>query len=291
MAYGYGPASFNQLANPALGTSSGDRPSPKKQAEQGSLDAASAASGFAGLGQQNYGAMTDRGNAYLDRLEGLASGRDSISAEQLRQGLQTQLAMQRSAGAGAAPQNAAMAARNAAMNMGRASSGMAGNAAMAGIAERNAASQALGQGILGMRGQDANVALGSRGNEVNAYGNILGQQREPGFWDYATSLGGAGLGALAMSDKRLKADIKDADSDSRKLLDGLKSYTYRYKDEKYGKGKQVGVMAQDMERVLPQAVVETREGKALDAGKLAGGLAALVGSVHRRVSKLEGKGK
>lgn len=260
-------------------------------AESLSLDQSGAASDFAGIGQANYGAMTDRGNAYLDRLEGLASGRDSLATEGLRQGLQQQLAMQRSAVAGAAPQNAAMAARVAANNMGRASSGMAGNAAMAGIAERNAATQALGQGILGMRGQDVQAAIGSRGNAVQALGNVLGKPREPGFWDYATSIAGSGLGALAMSDKRLKDDVKDADSDARRMLDGLKAYTYKYKDEKYGKGKQLGVMAQDVERVLPQAVVETREGKALDAGKLAGGLAAMVSSVHRRVSKLEGKGK
>lgn len=294
-------------ANPLFGANQGyvggrpmRTPTEDPDAESLSYDQSGMASDFAGIGQGNYGAMTDRGNAYLDRLEGLASGRDSLATEGLRQGLQQQLAMQRSAAAGAAPQNAAMAARVAANNMGRASSGMAGNAAMAGIAERNAATQALGQGILGMRGQDVNVALGSRGNAIQALGNVLGKPKEPGFWDYATSIAGAGLNALALrdngsnttSDERAKKNIQDADADSRRMLDGLRAYTYKYKNERDGKGKQYGIMAQDLERSgLGHAVMDTPEGKKVHGAKLATGLAALVSSVHRRVSKLEGKGK
>lgn len=275
---------------------------PREQAQQGLLGSAGASNAFAGQGQANYGAMTDRGNAYLDRLDRLANGQDSLSREQLRQGLTQQLSQQRSMAASASPQNAAMAARTAATQMGRVGSGMAGNAAMAGIAERNAATQAMGNAILGMRGQDVQAALGSRGNTNTAYGNILGEQRDnsPGFWDYATGLLGAGMSAAATastggatkSDERAKTEIKDADADSRKMLDGLRAYTYRYKNERDGKGSQYGIMAQDLEKSgLGHAVMDTPSGKMVHGAKLATGLAALVSSVHRRVSKLEGKGK
>jgi hypothetical protein len=131
-----------------------------------------AASGFADQGQANYGAMTAEAQQMREALRRRAGGQDSMSSEQLRQGLQQQLAQQRSMAAGAAPQNAAMAARTAAMGMGRASSGMAGQAAMAGIAERQGAEKQLADMIMGGRQQDMGVALGSRQNATSAYGGV-----------------------------------------------------------------------------------------------------------------------
>jgi hypothetical protein len=63
------------------------------------------------------------------------------------------------------------------------------------------------------------------------------------------SLGGAAGGAL--SDKREKTDIKPLGKVTS-LLD-LPAYEYRYKGEKK---KRKGVMAQDVQRVLPEAVTE-----------------------------------
>jgi hypothetical protein len=131
-----------------------------------------AASNFAGVGEQGYGAMTAEAQASRDYLRQLASGQHSVAGEQLRQGLQQNLSTQRSMAASASPQNQAMAARTAAMNMGRLGAGMSGAAAVAGLQERQQAQKALNDAILGARGQDMNVALGSRGNAISGYGGV-----------------------------------------------------------------------------------------------------------------------
>lgn len=123
---------------------------------------------FANQGEAGYGAMTAAATAARDYLKRLASGQESVSAEQLRQGTQQNMSAQRSMAAGAAPQNAAMAARTAAIQSARLSSGMAGQQALAGIQERQAAQQALANMILQQRGQDIQVGLGSRQNAINA---------------------------------------------------------------------------------------------------------------------------
>jgi hypothetical protein len=62
---------------------------------------------------------------------------------------------------------------------------------------------------------------------------------------------GSGIGALAaLSDRRLKTDIKKVG-----VLDsGIGLYTYRFKGA--DKTRHVGVMAQEVEKVLPEAVVD-----------------------------------
>lgn len=246
-----------------------------------------AASGFAGVGEQGYGATGIEAQQARDYLRRVANGQDSLSREQLRQGLQQQLAMQRSYAASAPPSNQAMAARTAANNMGRASSGMSGNAAMAGIQERNAANLALNDAILKQRQQDMQVALDSRRNAISGYGGAAPEK------SWIEKYGGAiAGGAAAMSDERLKEDIKGGDSAAKRALEGLRAYTYRYKDEKHGKGKQFGPMAQDLERAgLKHAVIDTPDGKAVHGAKAALSSLALVAALGRRVSKLEGKRK
>ena len=73
-------------------------------------------------------------------------------------------------------------------------------------------------------------------------------------------------------------------------LSKLKAFSYKYKDEKYGKGKQHGVMAQDLERAgLGHAVINTPRGKMVDGGKAALSSLGLVAALGKRVSELEGK--
>ena len=71
-----------------------------------------------------------------------------------------------------------------------------------------------------------------------------------------------GLGSLAggyfsgggtLSDKRLKKDIKQTGEDG---VLGLKTYEYRYKGEDKDAPKRTGFMAQDVAKVLPEAVEE-----------------------------------
>lgn len=251
------------------------------------------ASDFADQSQTGYQQLGAEGAANRDYLRGLASGQNSVSAEQLRQGLGQNLAAQRSYAAGASPQNAAMAARTGAMNMGRLGYGMAGQQAIAGLAERNQAQNNLTGAIQGARGQDLQAALGSRQNAINAYGQTMNPNGDKSKLDQYMPLINAGVGAAgaaAKSDRRAKFDIKDGDKASKSILDGLNSYTYKYKNKKDGKGRQFGPMAQDMEKAgLGHAVMDTPDGKVVHGAKAALSSLALAASLSKRVSELEKK--
>lgn len=96
-------------------------------------------------------------------------------------------------------------------------------------------------------------------------------QNRLGAWQQKTQqrnslLGGLfGLGSnmIMFSDKRLKTDVKKVGE-----VKGQKVYEYRYKA---GGPMQLGVMAQDVEKTKPEAVIDTPSGfKAVDYGKAFG---------------------
>ncbi len=245
------------------------------------------ASDFADQGQAGYAQMGAESAASRDFLRQQASGQHSVSAEQLRQGLQQNLASQRSMAASASPNNSAMASRTAAIQGNRAAYGMSGQQAQAGLVERQNAQAALSDMILKQRQQDAQVALGSRGNAIEGYKGVAGEKSDVEKW-----AGPVAGGFMAMSDRRVKADIEDGDAKAKRTLEGLKAYSYRYKDEKHGKGKQFGPMAQEMEKAgLGHAVEDTPDGKAVNGAKTALSSLALTAALARRVSKLEGDEK
>ena len=73
-----------------------------------------------------------------------------------------------------------------------------------------------------------------------------------------TNSGGSGLlGLLKSSDRRLKEDIEPVGS----LFDGTPVYGYRYKG---APAYHIGLMAQDVEKTAPEAVVEINGYKAVD---------------------------
>ena len=78
---------------------------------------------------------------------------------------------------------------------------------------------------------------------------------DPGTDWASVILGGAklGMGAFGLSDRRDKKDIQELGKDEKT---GIPIYAYRYKDAKKGSPKVVGPMAQDIERVWPDAVRE-----------------------------------
>ena len=283
----YNPFNKDSPLNPGNLTEESD--STKKQ--RADLDEIGLASNqFAEYNQGGYQALTGEAAAQRDALRRQALGQDSLSSEQLRQGLQQNLASQRSMAASASPGNAAMAARNAAMNMGRAASGMSGAAATAGIQERQAAQNALSQMILQQRGQDLQGALGSRQNAISGYGGIKPEGTT--LDKLAPIIKAASDGAAAFSDERGKTSIQPGGDRAARILDGLSAYSYKYKDPRNGAGPQVGVMAQDMERAgLGHAVRDTPQGKVVDAGKAATSSLALTAALAERVKKLEGRGK
>ena len=87
---------------------------------------------------------------------------------------------------------------------------------------------------------------------------------------------GAAAGAIGglMSDRKLKKKVRTAKpkatrEDVGKLLKTLKAYNYEYKNDKYGEGRRMGIMVQDLEKtdLGKKAVVDTPEGKMIDMGK------------------------
>ncbi len=254
--------------------------------QRANLDAQGAKAGaWADEAQNNarqQGAMSyDQYKAMGDQ----ASGEKSISREMLRQGLQQQYGQQRSMAAGASPQNAAMAARTGAMQMGRASSGMSGQAAIAGMQEQLAARKQQSDFLQRWRDQELGAAQGARGQATAAYGG--GELDKSWMEKYGSAIaGGAGMAA---SDERLKKDITaNGDALAKKISEKLGAHSYKYKNEKHGEGKQFGPMAQEMEKAgLGHAVIDTPDGKMVHGAKAALSGLALSAALARRVSKLE----
>lgn len=147
------------------------------------------------LGDYGYGSYRDRSQQMdgdLGRLRDIAEGRVSHSAEALRQGLMQNMAQQQSMAAGARGGNQVMAARNASMNAGRAGSGLAGQQALAGIRERQAAANALLGAQGQMRGQDLQAGLGGYGLGMQSQLGLLQNPKQSDFDKYL----GMGLGVM-----------------------------------------------------------------------------------------------
>lgn len=138
-------------------------------------------SDFAGRGEIEFGKLGNESQGVRDRLSRLASGQDSISQMQLNQARQANLNAQRSLASSAGPGNAAMAARNAALNMGRANYGMSGQQALAGIQERNSANEALGAMLAQQRQMELQASLQGRQNAMQGYGVQKPDEREKGY--------------------------------------------------------------------------------------------------------------
>ena len=272
-----------------------------------------------------YRGLGDRGNASLDQLQALANGQNSVSAEQLRQGLQQQLGQQQSIAAGVSPRNAAMAARTAAIQSARLGSGLAGQQAIAGLQERNAAQGQYSNLLQALRGQELQQTLGSRQNALSGYGAgntgqlpqsdlqkygpaIQGGLQALGSY-YGSSGGGGGGQSLSsmyphggddssgpitspsqVSDRRQKTNIKPGDEQADRALGGLKAHFYEYKDESNGKGPRIGVMTDDLKKAgLGHAVINTPRGEMVHPAALATSLAAMMPGIRDRLEKLEAK--
>ena len=254
---------------------------------------AQAAGGFAQQAQRDYRINTDNGQQALGYLQRTANGENSVSAMQLQQGLQQNLAAQQSLAAGAAPQNSAMAARTAAIQSGRLGSGLAGQQAAAGLQERSQAQGQYGALITGLRGQDAQVADTARANALTGYGANNAGAPDQSWWDkhgnQVIAAGATAAAAYAASDRRLKTGIRDGTGAAESALKGLSAHSFKYKDDSLGRGRRVGVMAQDLEKAgLGHAVVNTPRGKMVHGAQLATSLSAMMPGLDARLRKLEG---
>lgn len=249
--------------------------------------------GFAQTMAENRG---DRQN-----LRDIASGKNSYSAEALRQGLMQNQNAQRSMAANANPRDAAMAAMRGQSVAGQQGAGLSGQAAQLGIQERNQAAMALSQAGGQAAGQYNQAALGGAQNAINAnsagynYQNQydIAKMGQPSAQDKLMA-GGVALGqaGILASDRNIKSNVSDGSKKADALLEGLKAYSYTYNDPKHGAGEQLGIMAQDLEKAgLGQAVIDTPEGKGVDTVKLTGALAAGLASMHGRLKKVESGGR
>jgi hypothetical protein len=138
-----------------------------------------------------------------------------------------------------------------------------------------------------MRGQDLNAALSSRQNAMSGYGASMTGAPQPSWIQQYGPAIAAGAAAVA-SDRRLKTDISDGDAAANQATKKLSPFAFAYKDPKYGAGKQLGVMAQDLESAgLGHAVMDTPQGKMVHGAKLATSNTAMIAALGRRLAKVE----
>lgn len=110
---------------------------------------------------------------------------------------------------------------------------------------------------------------------------------------YANDFGTvAGLSALipliASSDRNNKTDISDGSQKVRSLLDTMKPFDYKYKDQDGLSGKRIGPMAQNLEKseIGRMMVRDTPKGKIVDYGQGFNFLAGALGDIHQRLKSV-----
>ena len=146
--------------------------------------------------------------------------------------------------------------------------------------------------------QKAGAQNVASGNLANMYQGQAAAQAQAD----ASTMGTLGkLGAAALSDVRTKVDIEGGESGIRNMLDKLQPYEYNYKDEfkedSGDEGRQLGVMAQDLEAspLGSEFVQEDENGtKRVDYGKMGSTQMAAISDLHQRIKALEsllGKGE
>ncbi len=125
----------------------------------------------------------------------------------------------------------------------------------------------LVKGRAGVNSQDAQNEIDKAAQKKKLFGDTL-------------------TAAATASDERLKTDIEPFTA--AEFLDGLNAYKYRYKDGNgLPDGPQIGVMAQDMERMFPDAVREIDGKKYIEYDKLQGPILASLVDMHARLKALE----
>ena len=139
------------------------------------------------------------------------------------------------------------------------------------------------------------IAGGSLGGQYGGNVNSANQNQASNNAQVASSGAAAassGLGMLVLSDERKKEAIANADSEIERFLSALEAKKYNYKDEgSEGKGKKVGVMAQDLEdtEIGNSFVKDTPDGKKVDYGQGLGAMMASLASLNKRLQSLEGR--
>lgn len=152
----------------------------------------------------------------------------------------------------------------------------------------------------GLQQQQFQNQLQKAGAQNVASGNLAsmyqGQAAAQAGADASTmgTLGKLGAAFITKSDVNTKVDIEEGNKPVRELLDKLQPYEYNYKDEFKedvgDEGRQLGVMAQDLEEspLGSEFVQEDENGiKRVDYGKMGSTQMAAISDLHQRIKALE----
>lgn len=246
--------------------------------------------------------------------EAMLAGGAADMQQRLRNALASSAASQRGLGFGARQAAAQQAAAQAAGQMG---SQTATQAAQLRANEMAQARQALAQQLAQMRGQDIQgLQLGQQHNELLAAQNRaaleaaiaqaqVNQARHQGDLaaggDFLSGIMGGASGLLGgistlISDERAKESIEDIDDEKmRALLGALKAKRYDYRSPRDGGKRNVGIVAQDLERselgrdIVREVDHPDGRRKALDVRRALSAALASAAHLHGRVAALEGR--
>lgn len=159
------------------------------------------------------------------------------------------------------------------------------------IAEQNVATRNLQSAMPGQIKQQMFQ------NQMQRAGGVGGAITAQGAAEQAASnrdaqlLGTIATTAAMFSDRNAKVNLKEFDPSQ--FLDDLTGYKYKYANSDMGGGPQVGIMAQDLQKVAPQAVSRAPNGmQMIDYNKMGGPIMAALAGLNERVLGLErGDGK
>lgn len=234
-----------------------------------------------------------------------AEGKNSIVQEQLRQGMQSNLAntiqgtaMQR--GGNLAAMSGAAAGAGAAQG-----AQMNNAAALARLQEQQAAMQGYSGLASTMAGQNLQQQMGFEGlgaqqgmfnagaaNQQSQFSRQMKLQEQQAQFQNAmqgVQMASSLAGGLLMSDERRKTDVAPAGPELGDALMLIQPSRYQYDAAMQDPGQKFGVMAQDVERspLGQQVVVNTPAGKMLDSGQTAAVALAGTSDHERRLRAIE----
>lgn len=251
--------------------------------------------GLQGIGQQagmvgqrgnmigaNIGAMGAQAGMY-GNAQNLGLGQIQAGANMYGAGLGAQQNMM-GFGAGMAGQGQSSLGSELAMK-----GGFTGN--MSGMTEAQL------QDVVAQQNQAFEKEMAEKGYAYQRDAANAMRPRSPSMMDQLTGFATAvaPIAIASMSDKNVKKNIrsaKDKDLMSPKEIDGflnsLYAHQYNYKNPKHGKGKQVGIMAQDVEKTQlgKQMVEDTPEGKQINAAKGLGLVMASQARLNERLNAI-----
>lgn len=146
------------------------------------------------------------------------------------------------------------------------------------------------QGAPVMRGQLTQAPQMSGTGGVQGQAQYQRQAPPPSMNQSEQRLGTSQQGMSAASDVNSKQNIKGAESELQDFLNNLGVYSYEYKDPKYGEGRRISPMAQEIEKSdLGKTAISTNEEgyKVVDYGKLMGTQLAALALLNHKYNELE----